>query len=121
MEEEILDVVDEKDKYVRKATRKEVRENTLLHRVARVIIKNRKGELIIQKRSAAKKTFASHFDIGMAETVKSGESYEAAAIRGLTEELGIFGVSNIQLMNFVKYTYLSMVVKSTRKKKKLKR
>ena len=99
MEEEILDVVDEKDKFVRKAARKEVRENVLLHRVARVIIKNRKGEFIVQKRSAAKKIFPSHFDIGIAETVKSGESYEAAAIRGLTEEFGIFGVSNIQLMN----------------------
>lgn len=110
MEEEILDVVDEKDRFVRKSSRKEVREKKLLHRVARVIVKNNKNESIIQKRNADKKTFPSHFDIGIAETVKSSESYESAAIRGLYEELGIFGVSNIQLTNsfLFKIRYNSM-------------
>jgi len=98
MEEEILDVVDEKDKFVRKATREEVRKNALLHRTVRVIIKNSKREFLLQKRSKNKKNFPSHWDIGVAETVKSGESYEAAAIRGLVEETGILNISNIQLI-----------------------
>ena len=99
MEEEILDVVDENDKFIRKATRKEVRENVLMHRTARVIIKNRNGEFLIQKRSANKKSFSAHFDLGIAETSLSGEGYVGAAIRGLMEELGIIGVSNIQLIH----------------------
>ncbi len=99
MEEEILDVVDGNDKFVRKATRKEVRENALLHRTARVIVNNSKNEFLIQKRAADKKTFPAHFDIGIAETSLSGEGYVGAAIRGLMEELGIIGVSNIQLMH----------------------
>ena len=41
--EEILDVVDEEDQFVRKASRKEVREKALMHRVSRVIIVNGKG------------------------------------------------------------------------------
>ena len=99
MEEEILDVVDENDNFVRKATRKEVRERVLLHRVSRVIIKNNKNEFLVQRRSKNKKTFPSHWDIGVAETVKSGEGYVSAAIRGLMEELEIIGISNIQLMH----------------------
>ncbi|MBS3101983.1 NUDIX domain-containing protein [Candidatus Woesearchaeota archaeon] len=97
MEEEILDVVDEKDQFVRKATRKEVREKVLLHRVARVIIIGKNSELLIQKRSIMKDMFPGYYDIGLAETVKSGEGYESAAMRGLMEEFGIYGASNIRL------------------------
>ena len=108
MEEEILDVVDEQDKFIRKTTRKDVRENVLAHRTARVIIKNPKQEFFIQKRSKNKLTFPSHLDIGIAETVKSGEGYVSAAMRGLMEEVGIVGVSNIRLMHSflfkIKYT-----------------
>lgn len=97
MEEEILDVVDDNDKFVRKATRKEVREKALMHRTTRVIIKNDKNEFLVQKRAADKKNFPEYLDIGIAETVKSGESYEGAALRGLIEEVSIFGISNTKL------------------------
>ena len=99
MEEEILDVVDEKDQFVRKATRKEVRAKSLLHRVARIVIENRKGDFLVQKRSIKKDIFPGYWDIGAAETVKSGQGYEGAAMVGLTDELGIIGISNIQLMH----------------------
>jgi len=99
MEEETLDVVDEKDQFIRKTTRKEVTEKVLLHRVSRVIIYDESGKILVQKRSRDKKTFPSHWDIGVAETVQSGEGYEGAAMRGLNEELGILGVSNIQLIH----------------------
>ena len=99
MEEEYLDVVNEKDQFVRKATRKEVREKALLHRVARLIIEKYKGELLVQKRSMKKDIYPGYWDIGAAETVKSGQSYEGAAMVGLRDELGITGISNIQLMH----------------------
>ena len=99
MKEEILDVVDENDKFVRKATRKDVRENVLQHRIARVIIKNSNQAFLVQKKSKNKKTFASYWDVGIAETVLSGEGYVGAAIRGLMEEVGIVGISNIKLMH----------------------
>ena len=99
MNEEIVYVVDEQDRFVRKATRKEVTENALLHRTARVIIKNTKGELLVQKRSMNKDLYPGHWDIGVAETVQNGDSYESTATRGLHEELGIIGISNIQLIH----------------------
>ncbi len=112
MEEEILDVVDENDRFVGKTTRKEVREKVLMHRVSRVIIKNSENKFLIQKRAATKKMFPSHFDVGIAETVKSGGGYVGAGMRGLMEELGIFGISNIQLMHSflfkIKYSSLQI-------------
>ena len=97
--EEILYVVDEKDKFVRKTTRKEVRENALLHRCSRIIVHNGNGLFLVQKRSMEKDIYPGCWDIGVAGTVNKSESYESTAIRELMEELGIIGVSNIQLMH----------------------
>lgn len=109
MEEEIIYVVNEKDQFVRKATRKEVRENALLHRAARVIIINNENKFLIQKRSKTKDINPGLWDMGIAETVSEGDSYESTAMRGLLEELGIIRLSNIQMMHSVifKLKYIS--------------
>lgn len=97
--EEIIYVVDEKDQFVRKATRTEVEENALLHRTSRVIILNNENKFLLQKRSSKKSMYPSYWDIGMAGTVIEGDSYVETAIRELKEELGIYGISNIQMMH----------------------
>mgnify|MGYP001564276284 CR=1 FL=1 len=61
--EEILDVVDEEDKFVRKATRKEVREKALMHRVSRIIIFNKDKKFVVQKRSMSKDMYILHIGI----------------------------------------------------------
>ena len=45
MSEEMIDVLDEEDKFVRKASRGDVRKNALLHKTIHVVILNEKGEL----------------------------------------------------------------------------
>jgi len=97
--EEFIDIINEKDKVIKKVTRKEIVEKALLHRASRVIIINNNEEFLVQKRSKNKDLYPNHYDVGIGETVKSGESYEAAAIRGLKEELGITNISNIQLIH----------------------
>ncbi len=97
--EEMVDIVDENGKFVRKATRKEAKENGLLHKAARVIVMSKDGRFVLQKRSGKKDLYPGYWDLGVAETLMSGDSYESAAIRGLEEELGIIGVSNIELMH----------------------
>ena len=97
MSEEIIDVVDGQDNFVRKAPRSEVREKALLHRAARVIVLNARGKMLVQKRAAEKDLYPGKWDVGMGETVTSGESYEAAAVRGLAEELGITGITEAQI------------------------
>lgn len=102
--EEILDLVDEEDEVISQATRKEVREKSLLHRIAKIIIVNDKGEFLVQKRSKNKDIFPGYWDFGVAETVCSGESYEEAASRGLKEEIGIF-MSPIDLAHSLQFRF----------------
>ncbi len=95
--EETIYIVDEKDNFIGKASRKEVRAKALLHRAARVIVFNKEDKFIAQKRSMSKDIYPGYWDIGVAETCIENESYESAAIRGLLEELGIAGISNTQI------------------------
>lgn len=50
---------------------------------------NNKNEILIQKRSENKDLYPSLLDLSAAEHVKSGETYEEAAKRGLKEEIGL--------------------------------
>lgn len=85
--QEIVDIVNEKDKIIGKATRQEVKEKKLIYRCAGIYVeKNEKT--IIQKRSKNKSIRPNNWSI-LEETVKSKETYEKAAKRGLKEELGL--------------------------------
>lgn len=86
---EMVDIVDENDSVIRTASRRDVREQRLLHRATKIIIRNKKGEYFVKKRSATKKHYPSMHAVGIGETVQSGETYEQAAKRGLIEELDI--------------------------------
>ncbi|HLC60785.1 MAG TPA: NUDIX domain-containing protein [Candidatus Nanoarchaeia archaeon] len=86
---EYIDIVNEKDEVIGVVTRTEMHKNALLHRVSRIIIKNDKNEFLVQKRSQSKDIFPEYWDIGVAESVKSGSNYDSTAVIGLWEELGI--------------------------------
>ena len=97
MSDEIIDVVDVEDNVLRKAQRSEVREKGLLHRAARIIVVNARGKILVQKRSAQKDLYPGCWDVGIGETVMSGESYESGAVRGLAEEVGINGITEARI------------------------
>lgn len=86
------DLIDENDNVIGKATRKEVKEKALLHRAVFVFVFNSKGELYLQKRSANMTVFPLLWGISASGGVDAGEDYEGAAVRELSEELGITGV-----------------------------
>lgn len=89
-QEEIYDVVNEKDEIIGQAMRKEVHLNPMLiHRAAGGYIFNKKKELLMQKRSKTKDMFPSHWAFSVGGHVDSGDTYEKAALRELKEELGI--------------------------------
>ena len=94
---EIVHVVDENEKFIRKATRKEIRKHALLHRAARVIILNKEKKILVQKRSMNKDIYPGLWDFGVAGTVVNSDSYESTAIRELEEETAITGISEEQL------------------------
>ena len=47
------------------------------------------GRLLLQRRATSKDLYADLWDYSVGEHVKPGESYVAAAARGLEEELGV--------------------------------
>lgn len=86
---EIFDVVDENDCVIGQATRAEVHREKFLHRAVHILVCDSDGNVILQKRSREKDTAPGLFSTSCAGHVDAGETYEAAAMRELKEELGI--------------------------------
>ena len=87
--EELFDVVDERDRVLRQATRRDVHANHWFHRAIHVFVFNWRGELFLQKRSHIKDVHPGAWDSSASGHLDTGESYQAAAVRELQEELSI--------------------------------
>ena len=86
---ELFDVADEEDHTLRQATRSEVHEQGLIHRAVHILVFNKRGDLLLQKRSLLKDRHPGVWDSSAAGHLDAGEDYEHAARRELAEELGI--------------------------------
>jgi len=82
-------VVDEMDRVIGAAPRSEVHGNNLRHRAVHIFIFNRKGDLLLQKRSRWKDRHPNLWDSSAAGHVEAGEEYDTTAVRELGEELGV--------------------------------
>lgn len=89
MTDEMIDVVDDKDKVVRQVKWGEMHRNALIHRAANVLVFNSKGELFVHKRNSKLPLYPGMYDVKVGGIAKAGESYEEAAKRELEEEAGI--------------------------------
>ncbi len=85
--DELLDVVGADDNVIGQQPRSEVYRRGLLCRVVNVFLENTQGQLWIPRRTAHKRTFPLCLDMSMGGHVESGESYEEALARELSEEL----------------------------------
>ncbi len=88
-DDEIFDVVDANDEVTGTATRGEVHGQKLTHRAVHVFVFNKHGDLLLQKRSMLKDLCPGLWDSSVSGHLDSGESYAAAAVRELDEEMGI--------------------------------
>lgn len=86
---EMLDVVDNDDMIIGKATYEEVHEKKLTHRIVHVFVLNNNRQVYLQKRSETRSYMPGAWCTSAGGHVRSGESYEQAAKRELEEELGI--------------------------------
>lgn len=86
---ELLDVLDEEGNLTGQKEDKDIiHEKGLWHREVCVLIRNEKGEYLIQKRAATKKQSPNKWGM-TAGHVDAGEDFDEAIVREIKEELGI--------------------------------
>lgn len=85
---EYLDVVDENDQVVGRASYNDIYKKLLSHRIVHILIYNDKGEMAIQLRSKNKVFLPLHWSTSVGGHVQAGESFEQAAKRECREEIG---------------------------------
>jgi 8-oxo-dGTP pyrophosphatase MutT (NUDIX family) len=98
--DEIVAIVDEDNRVVGAAPRREMRARGLPHRSTYVLVFNRAGEVFVHRRTRSKDVFPGYWDPAAGGVVLAGESYEAGARRELAEELGIRGAPLTRLFDF---------------------
>jgi len=96
---EKLEVVNEEGSVISKATRNEVHDKGLLHREVHIWLYNKRGEVVLQKRSKNQETYPGMWDASVGGHVDLGEKPLEAAIRELREETGLLaGPGDLKLI-----------------------
>lgn len=89
--DELLDVVDEHDRVIGQATRREVRRRRLLHRFSSVLCRDPAGRVYVHRRTDDKDVYPGMYDMTAGGVLAAGETYLEGARRELAEELGVAG------------------------------
>lgn len=100
---EVFDIVDKNDKVIGKTDMLELYEKKHLHRIVHVFVVHPKTKAVyFQKRSESKSYLPGYYCTSAGGHVRSGESYEQAAKRELSEELGLnVPIRKVHRTNFV--------------------
>jgi len=88
MTEKII-FVDTNDELVGTGTREEAWAKGIYVRISRAIIKDEKGRILSQHRSALKKSYPNRWTDSASGHVDEGDTYDSAIVRELEEEIGI--------------------------------
>lgn len=88
--EELLEVVNHKGEVITILPRNHIHGNpSLIHRVVHVLVFNKMGEFLLQKRSMSKDVAPGRWDTSVGGHLNPGEDPLSAARRETSEELGI--------------------------------
>jgi isopentenyldiphosphate isomerase len=87
--DELFDYVDDQDRVLGQAFRRDVHSRKLNHRAVHILLFNPQGELFLQQRAATKDSQPLKLDSSASGHLGAGEEYDACAVRELAEELGI--------------------------------
>ncbi len=90
-QEELVIVVDENDNVIDYVPRSVAHKNKLLHRTISILVFNKRGQLLLQKRSMKKDNNPGMMANAVGGHVEKGESYEKAAYKEMSEEINISG------------------------------
>lgn len=87
---EVFDLVDERDRVIGQVRRGDAHaDRALIHRSVQVLVFDRRGRLLLQRRSQTKDLFPGYYCASASGHVTSGEDYEQTAQREVQEELGV--------------------------------
>ncbi|MFG3291858.1 NUDIX hydrolase [Streptomyces sp. NPDC048179] len=86
---ELVDQVDKRDQVLGVVERGAAMRHRLLHRIATTVCRDADGRFLVHRRADTHPRFPGQFDWMLGGAVHTGESYEKAAARELTEELGV--------------------------------
>jgi isopentenyldiphosphate isomerase len=90
--EEWVEEIDRDGTVLRLVSRREMRTDRLRHRSVFVAVVSSRGELLVHRRSMSKDIWPGWWDIAVGGAVAPGESFDSAARRELSEEVGIDGL-----------------------------
>jgi isopentenyldiphosphate isomerase len=100
--EEHLEIVSEQGEVLGVAPRSAIHGNpTLLHRVVHVLVFNKDGNLLLQKRSMNKDVAPGRWDTSVGGHVGIGEDLSLSSKREMHEELGISGHEPEYLYSYI--------------------
>lgn len=88
-DDEVFDVVNDRDEVTGQSTRKEVHRLRLMHRSVHALVFGRDGRVFLQKRSMLKDSSPGKWDASCSGHVDGGEDYDVAVVRELGEEIGL--------------------------------
>ena len=86
---EQIAIVDGRDVVIRSASRREMRDLGLLHRVTYILVFSSSGQLLVQTRTKTKDWYPGIYDFAAGGVLQYEESYDLSARRELAEELGV--------------------------------
>jgi isopentenyldiphosphate isomerase len=100
--EEYLEIVNYKGEVIGCEKRSEIHGNpSLVHRVVHVLVFNKKGEVLLQKRSQNKDVAPGKWDTSVGGHVGIGEDLLLSSKREMEEEIGISGNEPEYLYSYV--------------------
>lgn len=88
-----IQIVDEEDNVIGAQPMSEAHRQGKVHQISRIMVEDDNGNILLQKRSANSKRWPGCWDNSAAGHVDEGEDYHTAAVRELSEEIGITDVT----------------------------
>ena len=89
MADSLIQIVNESDIPQGASTISEAQKQGLIHRIARVMVEDPAGNILLQKRQSDRSLYPNCWDNSAAGHVDEGEDYDTAAKREMFEEIGL--------------------------------